>query len=91
MRYDPPFHKSSGLIPAVVVLVVLILLPLVVEASYVRHLLMLAFVFGIVAASWDLSLGYGGLFNFAHVALLAVGIYTYGILAKTLGVPGWPC
>lgn len=89
MRYDPPFHKSSGLIPALVVLAVLVLLPVVVEASYLRHLMILAFVFGIVAASWDLSLGYGGLFNFAHVALFAVGMYTYAILAKTFGVNPW--
>jgi ABC-type branched-subunit amino acid transport system permease subunit/pimeloyl-ACP methyl ester carboxylesterase len=89
MRYDPPFHKSSGLIPALFVLAVLLVLPLVIEASYLRHLMILAFVFGIVAASWDLSLGYGGLFNFAHVALFAVGIYTYAILAKTLGVNPW--
>jgi ABC-type branched-subunit amino acid transport system permease subunit/pimeloyl-ACP methyl ester carboxylesterase len=89
MRYDPPFHKSSGLVPALVVLAVLLVLPLVIEASYLRHLMILAFVFGIVAASWDLSLGYGGLFNFAHVAMFAVGIYTYAILAKTLGVNPW--
>jgi len=89
MRYDPPFHKTNGLIPALVVLAALIVLPFVFEASYIRHLLILAFVFGIVAASWDLSLGFGGLFNFAHVALFAVGIYTYAILAKTLGVNPW--
>jgi ABC-type branched-subunit amino acid transport system permease subunit len=62
MRYDPPFHKSSGLMPALVVLAGLALLPLLVEASYLRHLMILSFVFGIVAASWDLSLGFGGLF-----------------------------
>lgn len=89
MRYDPPFHKSPGLIPALIVLLILLLLPLMIEASYLRHLMILAFVFGIVAASWDLSLGYGGLFNFAHVALFAVGIYTYAILAKTFGVDPW--
>ncbi len=89
MRYDPPFHRTSGLIPAMVVLAGLLLLPLVVEANYLRHLLILSFVFGIVAASWDLSLGFGGLFNFAHVALFAVGIYTYAILTKSLGVDPW--
>jgi ABC-type branched-subunit amino acid transport system permease subunit/pimeloyl-ACP methyl ester carboxylesterase len=89
MRYDPPFHKSSGLTPALVILVGLALFPLVVEASYLRHLMILSFVFGIVAASWDLSLGFGGLFNFAHVALFAVGIYTYGILTKSLGMDPW--
>jgi ABC-type branched-subunit amino acid transport system permease subunit len=89
MRYDPPFHKSNGLIPALVALAVLLVLPLVFEASYIRHLLILTFVFGIVAASWDLSLGFAGLFNFAHVALFAVGIYTYAILSKTLGLDPW--
>lgn len=89
MRYDPPFHKTAGLIPALVVIVGLCLLPLVVEANYLRHLLILSFVFGAVAASWDLSLGFGGLFNFAHVALFAVGIYTYAILTKALGVDPW--
>lgn len=89
MRYDPPFHKSNGLIPALIALAALLVFPLVFEASYYRHLMILTFVFAIVAANWDLSLGYGGLFNFAHVALFAVGIYTYGILAKTLGVNPW--
>lgn len=89
MRYDPPFHRTNGLVPALVVLAGLIALPLLVEASYIRHLLILAFVFGIVAASWDLSLGFGGLLNFAHVALFAVGIYTFAILTKTLGVNPW--
>jgi ABC-type branched-subunit amino acid transport system permease subunit len=89
MRYDPPFHKSNGLVPALVALALLMVLPLVFEASYIRHLLILTFVFGIVAASWDLSLGFAGLFNFAHVALFAVGIYTYAILSKTLGLDPW--
>ena len=89
MRYDPPFQKSNGLVPALVVLTGLVVLPWVFDASYARHLMVLVFVFGVVAASWDLSLGYGGLFNFAHVALFAVGIYTYAILAKTLGINPW--
>lgn len=89
MRYDPPFHRSNGLIPAIIVIAALAMLPIIFDTSYARHLMILAFVFGIVAISWDLSLGYGGLFNFAHVALFAVGIYTYGILAKTMGVDPW--
>ena len=89
MRYDPPFRKTTGLIPTLIALVVLAALPLVFTDSYSRHILILAFVFAIVASNWDLSLGYGGLFNFAHVALFAIGVYTYGILAKTLDVSPW--
>jgi ABC-type branched-subunit amino acid transport system permease subunit len=73
MRYNPSFFRSSGLIPVLVALAVLALLPLVSSNMYLRHLLVLSLVFGIVASSWDLSLGFGGLFNFAHVALFTVG------------------
>lgn len=89
MRYDPPLHKTQGLAPLLIALAALIAYPFVFEATYFRHVIILAFVFAIVATSWDLSLGYGGLFNFAHVGLFAVGIYTYAILAKTLGFSPW--
>lgn len=89
MRYDPPLHRTQGLAPLVVALAALIAYPFMFEATYFRHVIILAFVFAIVATSWDLSLGFGGLFNFAHVALFAVGIYTYAILAKTLGFSPW--
>lgn len=89
MRYDPPLHKTQGLVPLIVAAVALLAYPLVFEATYFRHVMILAFIFAIVATNWDLSLGYAGLFNFGHVALFAVGIYTYAILAKTLGVSPW--
>ena len=89
MRYDPPFHKTNGLIPTIIVVIALAVAPFIFDGSYVRHLLILAMVFAIVAASWDISFGFGGLLNFAHVALFATGIYAYGILAKTYGVNPW--
>ncbi len=89
MRYDPPFHRTAGFVPVLVVLAALVALPLVWTDLYVRHVLMVAFIFAVVASSWDLSLGFGGLFNFAHVALFATGIYAYGIAAKTLGLSPW--
>lgn len=89
MRYDPPLHRTQGLLPLLIGLAALIAYPFFFEATYFRHVLILAFVFAIVATSWDLSLGFGGLFNFAHVALFAMGIYTYAILAKTVGFSPW--
>ena len=89
MRYDPAFHKTNGVIPTLLVIAFLSCLPFVIDSSYLRHLLILSMVFAIVAASWDLSFGYGGLLNFAHVAMFAVGIYAYGILAKTYGLNPW--
>lgn len=89
MRYDPPFHRSTGLWPALTAFAALAVFPLVNDDNYLQHLMVLVMVYAIVAASWDLSLGWGGLFNFAHVALFATGLYAYGILSKTLGVSPW--
>jgi branched-chain amino acid transport system permease protein len=70
-------------------LAVLVVLPAFVQDIYLRHLLIMVFIYGMVAASWDLSLGYGGIFNFGHLALFGVGLYTYSLTAKLLGIDPW--
>jgi branched-chain amino acid transport system permease protein len=61
----------------------------VVQDPYVRHLFIVAFIYAMVAASWDLSLGYGGIFNFGHVAFFGIGVYAAGLTAKLLGLDPW--
>jgi ABC-type branched-subunit amino acid transport system permease subunit/pimeloyl-ACP methyl ester carboxylesterase len=89
MRYDPPFHRTNGLRPAVLLLTIAMVAPLFIQDAYARHLLILAMVFGVVASNWDLSLGFGGLLNFAHGALFAVGLYSYALSTKFLGISPW--
>lgn len=79
--------RPSAIAAAVIVL--LLVLPLIFQGSYLRHLFILAFLFAIVAASWDLTLGYTGLFNFGHVAFFGLGVYTAGILTTQAGVNPW--
>jgi branched-chain amino acid transport system permease protein len=79
--------RSLGI--AVIVVVVLLLLPLVFHGNYLRHLFILAFLFAIVASSWDLTLGYTGLFNFGHIAFFGLGVYSAGILTTAAGVNPW--
>ncbi|MBW2618302.1 MAG: branched-chain amino acid ABC transporter permease [Deltaproteobacteria bacterium] len=73
----------------VVIVAGLAVLPLVVSSFYIRHLVIVAMLYAIIASNWDLSLGYGGIFNFAHAAFFALGAYTAGILAKNFGVDPW--
>jgi branched-chain amino acid transport system permease protein len=63
--------------------------PLVVQDPYVRHLAALGMIYATVAACWDLTLGYAGVFNFAHPALFGVGAYVSGIVSVRLGVSPW--
>lgn len=71
------------------VLILGLLAPVFVEDAYVRHLFIIAFIYAIVAASWDLSLGYAGIFNFGHVAFFGIGVYATGLCAKLLGIDPW--
>lgn len=68
---------------------VLLLLPLVNGDSYVRHISIIAIMYAVLVSSWNISLGYGGVFNFAHMAFFAVGAYATGILTKTFGFSAW--
>lgn len=69
--------------------VVLALLPLVFTDTYSRHILIMAFIYAVIASNWDLSLGYGGVFNFSHLALFGIGVYAYGLLTKLVGLDPW--
>lgn len=70
-------------------LALLAALPWALTDSYSRHLLIVVFIFAMVAASWDLTLGYAGLFNFAHVAFFGTGVYATALAARLGGVDPW--
>jgi branched-chain amino acid transport system permease protein len=68
----------------------LLVLPLLFRgAPYPLHLLVLCLLFAVLASNWDLTLGYAGLFNFAQLAVFALGAYTSAILSITYGLPPW--
>ena len=82
----PALQEACGLLLG---LLLLAALPAVFTDGYSRHVLIMAFIYAVIASNWDLSLGYGGIFNFAHLALFGIGVYTYAILAKSLGLEPW--
>jgi branched-chain amino acid transport system permease protein len=47
----------------------------------------IAYFFGLLAASWSLLAGYAGQFSFGHMAFMAIGGYTTGLLGRYLQVP----
>jgi ABC-type branched-subunit amino acid transport system permease subunit/pimeloyl-ACP methyl ester carboxylesterase len=89
MKYAPAFQRTNGFMPVMLALLVLLVVPFVFTETYSRHMLILVFLYAIVASNWDLSLGFGGIVNFAHLAFFALGLYTYGILAKVVGIDPW--
>ena len=70
-------------------LALLLLLPVFIDSTYVRHLVIIAMVYAIVTSNWDLSLGYAGIFNFAHLAFFALGAYGTAVVTKTYDFNVW--
>jgi branched-chain amino acid transport system permease protein len=55
--------------------------------GYVLHILVNISIYGILAVSFDLVLGYAGLFSVAHAAFFGMGAYVAGLAALHLGTP----
>ncbi|MEZ5926003.1 MAG: branched-chain amino acid ABC transporter permease [Hyphomicrobiaceae bacterium] len=69
-----------------IVVAALALAGFLIDSSYIRHVLILCFLWCIVAASWDLVIGYAGILNYGQLVFFAFGAYVSGFLAAKLGV-----
>lgn len=73
---------------AVVVFFLFILLfPIIFPDPYYFRVLVLASIFAILAASWDLLSGFTGQMNFGHALFFGVGAYTSALLNLNLHIP----
>jgi len=75
------------LVTIAVLLIVLLVMPTLVS-SYWIHVLMLMFLYGILAVSLRQMLILGQV-SFAHPAFMAIGAYTSTMLVMNLGLPFW--
>jgi len=49
-------NKKS--ITILIISILAVLVPIVVKDSYIRHLFIVSYIYGIVVVSWDISLGF---------------------------------
>jgi len=69
---------------------VLCLLPLAVHSNlYLMNILITCLIWAVVAASWDLIMGFAGIFTFGQVAFFVIGAYGSAILTRTTGISPW--
>jgi len=71
------------------VCIFLLLFPLISQEPFVLRVLILAGIFAIFAASWDLLSGFTGQINFGHALFFGVAAYTAAILNRDLGLDPW--
>ncbi|MDH3667627.1 MAG: branched-chain amino acid ABC transporter permease [Paracoccaceae bacterium] len=78
MRGQVPYLLGLGLIGFFVAF------PFVYSAGdydYIMHILITAFFYAILAASWSMLAGYAGQFSFGHIGFMGVGAYTAALFS----------
>ncbi|MFI5024956.1 MAG: branched-chain amino acid ABC transporter permease [Alphaproteobacteria bacterium] len=75
--------------PALLALAALALVPLASPSGYLLHMLIVVFLYVILAAGLDLVMGYCGQYSFAQGAFYGIGAYTAAILHRDLGLDFW--
>lgn len=80
--------RQSGLTIAIVI--ILALLPLGLgDSTYTMRLLIISMIWGGVAVSWDLLLGYAGVFNLGQVGFFALGAYASAMISMNAHLNPW--
>lgn len=93
-RLDRPTRRSLGWpVPRPVALgvagVLAAALPVLLQSSYWLAVCTLALIWMILNQSWNLVLGYSGVWNFGQLAIYAIGGYTAALVSTHTSVP-WP-
>jgi branched-chain amino acid transport system permease protein len=73
----------------IVIGIVSLLFPMVISSDYYQHLVIIALMWVIIGASWNLLAGYTGQVSFGHAMFFGIGAYTAGILVTKLHISAW--
>jgi branched-chain amino acid transport system permease protein len=79
---------GAGRIAIAVSIIILILIP-PFASNYVIYVVILAMLFAILTASYDLLTGYTGPLSFCHAAFYGLGAYTSALLTLRTGMSFW--
>jgi branched-chain amino acid transport system permease protein len=92
MKNFKPFCKpflSSKLFFGCMMMLCISLVPILCSNPYFLRLVVLTFIFSILAMSLNLLLGFTGIISLGHATFFGIGAYTTGILSTKLGLPFW--
>lgn len=78
--------RNLGILAAIVVFLVF---PLVCKSEYVLRVVIMCFIYSLLASSLNLISGVTGQISMGHAGFYAIGAYTSALLAMRLGWPVW--
>ena len=69
--------------------VALLLFPVVFRGPFPLHVMIMTFLFALMAVAWNIMGGYAGMFSFGQAAFFGIGAYTSSWLLVAHGVSPW--
>lgn len=72
-----------------VTIAVALVLPSILPNDYYVHILCVAMLYGVLAASWDLLFGGAGQISFGHAGFFGVGAYGSALTSYYFGISPW--
>lgn len=84
----PPLNRAQWLTAAVVAAVALFY-PAVFVEPYMRHIMVMIFIWGLMAQGWNVLAGYCGQISLGHAFFFGIGAYSAGYLFTHHGISPW--
>ena len=72
-----------------VIAVFILIYPFIFKTAFYQHIMIMVFMYGLLAISWDLMGGYARLFSFGHSAFFGIGAYTSTVMLIRWGINPW--
>lgn len=72
-----------------IIVLIMIFLPFIIKNNFIIYVIVIAMLYSIIVSNWDLTIGYFGSFNFAHVSFFILGAYSAAILNKHFSISPW--
>ncbi|MFQ5936808.1 MAG: branched-chain amino acid ABC transporter permease [Acidiferrobacterales bacterium] len=84
-----PRLSLRGKLAAVTGLVVLLAYPFVFNTPFAHHMMILIFLYALMAQAWNILAGYCGQISLGHAVFFGIGAYSSGFLFATYHISPW--
>jgi branched-chain amino acid transport system permease protein len=81
--------KSLKVTGGLLLLGALLVFPVIVTLPFPRHVMIMIFLYAMLAQAWNLLAGYCGQISLGHAVFFGTGAYTSSVLAREFAITPW--
>lgn len=82
-------ERTAGHIFFVCLFIAALVFPLAVRLPFLQHVMIMVFLYAVIAGGWNIISGYCGQVSLGHVVFFGIGAYTSTILLQKFGLSPW--